>query len=56
MIPILQRLLATLVAGAYVISPIDLVPDFLLGFGQMDDLTVLISVIIYWIQFLRTGK
>jgi len=28
-------------AGLYVLSPIDLIPDFLLGLGQVDDLGVL---------------
>ena len=37
----------------YVVSPIDLIPDFLVPFlGWIDD-TVLISILIY---FLRTGK
>ena len=29
------------VAAIYVISPVDLIPDFLLGLGQVDDLGVL---------------
>ncbi len=29
-------------AAAYVISPIDLVPDFLLGVGQIDDIGVIL--------------
>lgn len=26
---------------AYVISPIDLIPDWIIGFGQLDDLAIL---------------
>ena len=29
-----------LAAAAYVISPVDLIPDWILGFGILDDLTV----------------
>ncbi|MGI8477365.1 MAG: YkvA family protein [Thermomicrobiales bacterium] len=30
-----------ILTAAYVISPIDLIPDFLLGVGQLDDLGVI---------------
>jgi uncharacterized membrane protein YkvA (DUF1232 family) len=30
-----------LVALAYIISPIDLIPDCILGFGQIDDVVIL---------------
>jgi hypothetical protein len=33
-----------LLALVYLISPIDVIPDFLLGVGQLDDLTVLLLV------------
>ena len=29
------------VALAYIISPIDLIPDYIIGFGQIDDAVVL---------------
>jgi hypothetical protein len=48
-----SKLLIILAVVIYVISPIDLIPDFLVPFlGWIDD-TVLISILIY---FLRTGK
>ncbi len=31
------KLVAPLIAVTYVLSPIDLIPDFLLGLGQVDD-------------------
>lgn len=37
----LLKWLIPIVAAIYVISPIDLIPDFLLGAGQIDDLGVL---------------
>ena len=30
-----------MVALAYIISPIDLIPDYILGFGQIDDVLIL---------------
>jgi len=29
------------VAFAYIISPIDLIPDYIIGFGQIDDAVIL---------------
>ncbi len=49
----LTKFFITLAVIIYVISPIDLIPDFMVPFlGWIDD-TVLISMLIY---FLRTGK
>ena len=49
----MSKFLIILAVVIYVISPFDLIPDFLLPFfGWIDD-TVLISMLIY---FLRTGK
>ena len=28
---------------AYVVSPIDIIPDFLIGFGQLDDLGIILA-------------
>ena len=30
-----------LIALAYIISPIDLIPDYIIGFGQIDDVVIL---------------
>jgi len=38
-VPVLTKLIP-LLAALYVISPVDLVPDLVLGFGQLDDLVV----------------
>jgi len=49
----LTKFFITLAVMIYVISPIDLIPDFMVPFlGWIDD-TVLISMLIY---YLRTGK
>jgi uncharacterized membrane protein YkvA (DUF1232 family) len=37
----LKSILIFVVTLAYVISPIDLIPDYILGFGQLDDLGIL---------------
>lgn len=42
-----------LLAIVYVLSPIDLVPDALLGAGQVDDAAVLIALIWYVVRLLR---
>lgn len=40
-IPAARRLLPAVVAVIYLLSPIDAIPDFLLGFGQVDDIGVI---------------
>ncbi len=39
-VPIRRKVLVAAVLG-YVISPIDLIPDFIVGFGKLDDIVVL---------------
>lgn len=40
------KLLAPVAALIYLVSPIDLIPDFLLGLGQVDDLGVIALMVI----------
>lgn len=37
----------------YVLSPIDFIPDALLGLGQLDDIAVIIAVLIFALRALR---
>ncbi|HET8524132.1 MAG TPA: YkvA family protein [Thermomicrobiales bacterium] len=39
-----MKIFLPLLALVYLISPIDLIPDFLLGAGQLDDFTVILLV------------
>lgn len=41
-IPFMAKAAIPALAAAYVISPIDLIPDFLLGAGQIDDIGVIL--------------
>ena len=40
----LKLLIAAVVGLAYLVMPIDLVPDFLIGLGQIDDLFIITSL------------
>ena len=39
-VPIAIGGVITLIAAAYVVSPLDIIPDILVGLGQLDDLAV----------------
>lgn len=41
-IPFWAKATIPAIAAAYVISPVDLVPDFLVGVGQLDDIGVML--------------
>lgn len=41
-IPFWAKAIIPALAAAYVISPIDLIPDFLVGAGQVDDIGVIL--------------
>jgi uncharacterized membrane protein YkvA (DUF1232 family) len=42
-------------AGLYLISPIDLVPDFLPGLGQLDDLGVILAALELFVRLCPAG-
>jgi uncharacterized membrane protein YkvA (DUF1232 family) len=41
-IPIWAKAAIPALAAAYVLSPVDLIPDFLVGAGQLDDIGVML--------------
>ena len=45
-----------LLAIVYTLSPIDFIPDAMLGPGQVDDAAVIIAVIYYIIRIIRKKK
>jgi len=48
-VPVFPKLII-LVAAVYVISPIDLIPDVILGLGQLDDIGIVILAIGLFIE------
>lgn len=48
----LLKLAVPIVVLLYVVSPIDLIPDFLLGLGQMDDLGVIGMALVLAVRLL----
>jgi uncharacterized membrane protein YkvA (DUF1232 family) len=44
-----------LLAFLYVVSPIDLVPDFIPGLGQLDDLGVILAALELFVRLCPTG-
>ena len=47
---ILKRVLPVLATILYVVSPVDVVPDFIPGFGWVDDLLVILAVTCYLLK------
>lgn len=43
----LKAIIAATVAIAYVVMPIDLIPDFILGLGQLDDIFLVVTLTIW---------
>ncbi len=49
-VPMLSKLIIP-AALVYVISPVDLIPDVILGLGQLDDIGVVVLAIAMFIEF-----
>lgn len=45
-----------ILAVAYVLSPIDLIPDAILGYGLLDDTAVILAILFYIIRLRRKWK
>lgn len=52
-IPFWAKAAIPAIAAAYVISPVDLIPDFLLGVGQIDDIGVILLAATASVAFLQ---
>lgn len=52
-IPMWAKAAIPAIAAAYVISPIDLIPDFLVGAGQVDDIGVILLAATASVAFLQ---
>jgi uncharacterized membrane protein YkvA (DUF1232 family) len=52
-IPFWAKAAIPAIAAAYVISPVDLIPDFLLGAGQIDDIGVILVAATASVAFLQ---
>ena len=44
-----KSIIIFVVALAYIISPIDLIPDYIIGFGQIDD-AVILGLSLYFLE------
>jgi uncharacterized membrane protein YkvA (DUF1232 family) len=52
-IPFWAKAAIPAVAAVYVISPVDLIPDFLVGVGQLDDIGVMLLAATATVAFLQ---
>lgn len=51
-----KRILLTLASGAYLASPIDLIPDFIPLFGLTDDTAFILLALYSWYGMYRKRK
>lgn len=51
-----KRILMTLASGAYLASPIDLIPDFIPLFGLTDDTAFILLALYSWYTMYRKRK
>jgi len=56
MIEQIKRIALSALGGAYVLSPVDLIPDIIPVLGQMDDLAVILLMIYLWVSWMRTDQ
>jgi uncharacterized membrane protein YkvA (DUF1232 family) len=49
-VPLLTKLIIPGLMGLYILSPIDIIPDALLGLGQLDDLAVFVLSVKLFIE------
>jgi uncharacterized membrane protein YkvA (DUF1232 family) len=52
----LKRIFLSLLGGAYVLSPIDLIPDIIPVLGLADDAAVFLLLIYLWMTWMRDDK
>jgi uncharacterized membrane protein YkvA (DUF1232 family) len=45
----LKSIIIFIVALAYIISPFDFIPDYIVGLGQIDDVAIL-GLSLYWLE------
>ena len=53
MFDVAKRIFVTLAGGAYLASPIDLIPDFIPVLGLADDTVFLLIALYYWYTMFR---
>jgi len=49
-VPLLTKLIIPGLMGLYILSPIDIIPDWFVGLGQLDDLAVLVLAVKLFIE------
>ena len=51
-----KSIVTFIITLAYIISPVDLIPDWILGFGQLDDIGILGLSLYFLEKDLSTGR